>query len=1333
MSHIHDIIDTDKRFYIKPSTRVIKKETSKVKLMQYDHNAERFGFEMPRFVEGHDMSICDRVEIHYINFATPTEKSEDVYLVDDMQVSPCSDKMVFFSWLISANATKYAGPLVFLIRFVCLDGEKVTYSWGTEPFRDIKIGEGIDNSAAAIEMSTDVLEAWRKEVLGGSEEAAKKAEAAANRAESAANRADRKPHIGANGNWWVGTDDTGVKAQGENGVGIESIERVDSPSVNEKVQVYEITLTDGRTKTFSVTNGKDGEQGMQGDGISSIKKTKTEGLVDTYTITLTNGNTETFTVTNGKDGEGVSEESLEQIQNELNVIKEELDEFTPYILYANATIEDYERAVSLYDYGARVSFVDENGNACPSIGLVDDGIRFLKQDTFEVIELKFEDGELKVTYLPLGNSPEDSTYIDLWSDSVISEFLHADDCFKEPNVIIEYAYSVEGEAGDTYCRYLGRAKDKDGYVSGFRFLDAKHLRIVTVWFATPTSAQKLEFTSLTDDYITITGQSTRAELLNAINSPKQAVFVDHDGQLCYAINETSSTAHFFNASTNEIIYFNVEDFIDEAEVLGRGIRTPLGVESIWLDEESTADDITNAINAYRTYGTNVFFETNGADYGTLVAFKERPQKVLYFVTSNPTTDVPSVIMVKPPESGHVIEPTRMEIVNRENIVHTVMTVGKMNTIINNATEEDIGICYLFCGTTTTEYTYGAIYIIGDKNIDGARQFVFKKVFDTGVDEALKLDSTLTQEGKAADAKVVGDRLKLEGRVTPQMYKENGDADDTLAFQKALQNNRCVYVPSGTYTLSGELLIRDNCELTLAQDAVLNFTQTSGNCISMKMCSSIMGHHATINVPYGFTGNVICVSSALNDSESGIPPWSKWDPQWKTGRYIKDINICKADSRGFHYSVDGDCCGTAIYISADGSAASSFIWGLNFSGIRIAGAFIYGIKAINFNSGWNHEMRIEAFIDACETSVSLEDCNNAYLSIVIQPRRAYTLDKVYKPYAKCGIELIRSKRTDLHGSRVWDWNASNTLWAYGGECQHIVMKGDCTGTVLDDFMYWASSGYDIRELIYTDKPENLEKMTIIQEPITRWFKPIDKKPHFYDGDKYNQLITREDLDAHFVTQLEPDFLDVLAAATDEQGNIFNGIGYLPRGGRVNASDGVFKETSAYGCTGYIRCDRGDDIHFSDISLDLSQSDGYCSIVLFNDKFERIISHGFSHILGGNNSFFVYEQKEYGFAITVRNVADNNGTTYMRVTFRQEDFGAKPAAARNEEISYVTAGYLSDRIKVDRKAIAGLKEDVTVISTESTDNQTPTAKAVYTALNNALGAYVNDIAALIGGDA
>lgn len=46
-------------------------------------------------------------------------------------------------------------------------------------------------------------------------------------------------------------------------------------------------------------------KGQEGQSIKGIKKTGTSGLVDTYTITLTDGTTSTFTVTNGAKGDSI--------------------------------------------------------------------------------------------------------------------------------------------------------------------------------------------------------------------------------------------------------------------------------------------------------------------------------------------------------------------------------------------------------------------------------------------------------------------------------------------------------------------------------------------------------------------------------------------------------------------------------------------------------------------------------------------------------------------------------------------------------------------------------------------------------------------------------------------------------------------------------------------------------------------------------------------------------------------------------------------------------------------------------------------------------------------
>lgn len=166
MAHNHNIIDSDARFIINPLTREITNATAKTKLIQYDHNSERLSFELPRYIDAHDMSVCDKVEIHFINLASnKINKSEDVYIVDDLSVSEEADDIIVFSWLVSGNATKYEGSLSFVIRFKCLSGDKVEYAWNTAICSAITIASGIDNGEAVIAEYSDVLEAWKREIF----------------------------------------------------------------------------------------------------------------------------------------------------------------------------------------------------------------------------------------------------------------------------------------------------------------------------------------------------------------------------------------------------------------------------------------------------------------------------------------------------------------------------------------------------------------------------------------------------------------------------------------------------------------------------------------------------------------------------------------------------------------------------------------------------------------------------------------------------------------------------------------------------------------------------------------------------------------------------------------------------------------------------------------------------------------------------------------------------------------------------------------------------------------------------------------------------------------
>lgn len=167
MAHLHSIYDTDSHFSINAISRAIKNEAStKTTLIQGDHNSERFTFEVPRYIEGHDMYESGKIAVHFINIATNrTNKSEDVYLVNDKQISPADNNVVIFSWLLSGNATIYAGTLSFIIKFTCSTGTELDYSWSTAIYKGITVGEGIDNVGAVVTQYSDLLDEWCEQVL----------------------------------------------------------------------------------------------------------------------------------------------------------------------------------------------------------------------------------------------------------------------------------------------------------------------------------------------------------------------------------------------------------------------------------------------------------------------------------------------------------------------------------------------------------------------------------------------------------------------------------------------------------------------------------------------------------------------------------------------------------------------------------------------------------------------------------------------------------------------------------------------------------------------------------------------------------------------------------------------------------------------------------------------------------------------------------------------------------------------------------------------------------------------------------------------------------------
>lgn len=151
------IIDGDPHFIINPISREIVNNSKKTDLIQFDHNSERITFECPHFIEGHDMTFCNKVVIDY-----SVGESKGVYEVNDLAVKEDDSDTVVFTWLISSNVTTTLGKIKFALTFKCVlpDGS-VTYKWGTKRNDTLQCLETEQGNAWVAYDYPDILEQWK--------------------------------------------------------------------------------------------------------------------------------------------------------------------------------------------------------------------------------------------------------------------------------------------------------------------------------------------------------------------------------------------------------------------------------------------------------------------------------------------------------------------------------------------------------------------------------------------------------------------------------------------------------------------------------------------------------------------------------------------------------------------------------------------------------------------------------------------------------------------------------------------------------------------------------------------------------------------------------------------------------------------------------------------------------------------------------------------------------------------------------------------------------------------------------------------------------------------
>jgi len=166
MPHNHNIIDDDSHFVIDPAARSITSDIGRHYIVQFDHNSEQFTFEIPRHVDGHDMSVCDRIEIHYTNITqNKREQNDDVYVVRNDDYTVDKDKF-YFSWLVSDNATQFAGYLKFSVTFLCHnENGEIIYEWGTTNFENVTVLAKNRNTGVTQVNHTDLYNSLKQDVL----------------------------------------------------------------------------------------------------------------------------------------------------------------------------------------------------------------------------------------------------------------------------------------------------------------------------------------------------------------------------------------------------------------------------------------------------------------------------------------------------------------------------------------------------------------------------------------------------------------------------------------------------------------------------------------------------------------------------------------------------------------------------------------------------------------------------------------------------------------------------------------------------------------------------------------------------------------------------------------------------------------------------------------------------------------------------------------------------------------------------------------------------------------------------------------------------------------
>ena len=209
---------------IDPDTRTITVPPEYQLLgVENDKRVERIYFQCPKIVgDNQDLSRDYILFINYVN----ANGDPDAYKINDMQVEGDN---ITFSWLLEEKVTLYQGDIQISFCGIIPGDEQEDPDknrWGTTINTDCTCLVGLKCTQQVAESNPDAI-----------------------------------------AQIWAAIDELkagggGGGTPGKDGVGIDRIEKTSTQGL---VDTYTIYLTDDRTYTFTVTNGKDGNPGEKGD------------------------------------------------------------------------------------------------------------------------------------------------------------------------------------------------------------------------------------------------------------------------------------------------------------------------------------------------------------------------------------------------------------------------------------------------------------------------------------------------------------------------------------------------------------------------------------------------------------------------------------------------------------------------------------------------------------------------------------------------------------------------------------------------------------------------------------------------------------------------------------------------------------------------------------------------------------------------------------------------------------------------------------------------------------------------------------------------------------